>query len=315
MLVSVISLLKILLGRLMCMPFFDNLLTSIYNYQNEGVIFICGDFYCRCGDLDDFIAGVDKVPQRKVIDFKTNSYGEVLVDFLINTNFCILNGINCLTNDFTSVSGKGLSVVDYCFVSHETLSSFSDFEVIHTSELISRIDNVGVVAPTGIPDHSLLARKIDLGSNFVNTSDEENLQSDQPVDKFDVRTVPDHFLSSPDILRNVNNVISSFASSLRTQKDIDSACNDWCHIVKANMYYNLPYKTIFTGVSNKRCKIGKPWWSDRLTNLWNDICIAEWSWLRCDEKHSKSVKKSNYEGCSRNTRKSPVTFLVIHAFC
>ena len=60
------------------------------------------------------------------------------------------------------------------------------------------------------------------------------------------------------------------------------------------MYDNLPYKTILTGVSNKRRKIGKPWWSDRLTNLWNDVCIAERSWLRCDEKHCKSVRKSNY---------------------
>ena len=125
-----------------------------------------------------------------------------------------------------------MSVVDYCLVSHETLPLFCDFEVIRTSELISRIDNVSAVAPTGIPDHSLLAWKIDLGSNFVNTSDVENLQSDQPFDKFDVSTVPVHILSSPDILRNVNNVISSLESSLRAQRDIDSAFNDWCHMSK-----------------------------------------------------------------------------------
>ena len=61
--------------------FFDNLLTSIYNYQNEGVIFICGGFNSRCGDLDDFIAGVDKVPQCKAIDFKTNSYVMLIMLF------------------------------------------------------------------------------------------------------------------------------------------------------------------------------------------------------------------------------------------
>lgn len=102
---------------------FDQLLTSIYNYQNDGDIFICGDFNSRCGDLDDFIAGVDDVPRRNVVDFKTNLYGEILIDFLIDTNLCILNGRNCLSNDFTSVSVKGLSVVD---VSHECLSSFYD---------------------------------------------------------------------------------------------------------------------------------------------------------------------------------------------
>ena len=66
--------------------FFYQLLTSIYNYQNDGDIFICGDFNSRCGDVDDFIASVGDVPQSNVVDFKTNSYGEILFDFLINTN-------------------------------------------------------------------------------------------------------------------------------------------------------------------------------------------------------------------------------------
>ena len=72
------------------------------------------------------------------MEFKTNPYGEILIDFLINANSCILNGRNYNTNDFTLVSVKGLSVVDYCFISHESLFSFCEFEVIRTSELISQ---------------------------------------------------------------------------------------------------------------------------------------------------------------------------------
>ena len=69
----------------------------INKYQNDGDISICGDFNSRCSDLEYFIAGVDDVPQRNVVDFKTKSYGEILIDFLINTNLCILNGRNCLS--------------------------------------------------------------------------------------------------------------------------------------------------------------------------------------------------------------------------
>ena len=86
----------------------------INKYQNDGDISICGDFNSRC-NLEYFIAGVDDVPQRNVVDFKTKSYGEILIE--INTNLCILNGRNCLSNDFTSISVKGLSAVDYCLVS------------------------------------------------------------------------------------------------------------------------------------------------------------------------------------------------------
>ena len=39
--------------------------------------------------------------------FQANKYGHSLIDFLINSNFCILNGRNSVKNDFTSVSTKG----------------------------------------------------------------------------------------------------------------------------------------------------------------------------------------------------------------
>ena len=54
--------------------FYDHSLTSVYQYENDGFIYICGDFNSRCGAMDDFIVGVDDVPQRETIDFATNKY-------------------------------------------------------------------------------------------------------------------------------------------------------------------------------------------------------------------------------------------------
>ena len=79
-------------------------------------MYVYGDFNVRCGDLNDFIRGVDCIPDREIIDFHLNKYGELLIDFLINTNMCFLNGRG-KNNDFTSVSTNGRAVVDYCFVS------------------------------------------------------------------------------------------------------------------------------------------------------------------------------------------------------
>ncbi len=33
--------------------FYDTILTDIYKYQNEGIVYICGDFNSRCGDNPD----------------------------------------------------------------------------------------------------------------------------------------------------------------------------------------------------------------------------------------------------------------------
>ena len=70
-------------------------------YQNEGIFYICGDFNSRCANKTDYIEGVDNLPERDVMNFKDNAYGDVFIDFLVNGNCCILNGRNHVNNEFT----------------------------------------------------------------------------------------------------------------------------------------------------------------------------------------------------------------------
>ena len=66
-----------------------------------GPVCLFGDFNSRCADLNDYIKGVDNLSDREVVDFQVNKYGHILLDFLMNSNFCILNGRNSIKNDFT----------------------------------------------------------------------------------------------------------------------------------------------------------------------------------------------------------------------
>lgn len=102
--------------------FFDTLITQVYEHQNKGPFFICGDFNSRCGNESDYIEGVDNLCQR---------------DVLISVNCCILNGRNFVNNDFTCVSTKGCSVVDYCIVPYDNLNLFKDFCVIRANDLVT----------------------------------------------------------------------------------------------------------------------------------------------------------------------------------
>jgi hypothetical protein len=134
--------------------FYDTLLSSIYVYQNDCPLYICGDFNSRIGDNCDCIIGVDDLPDRNIVDFSCNAYGDKLLDFLIDSNMCLLNGRNYIKNDFTSISAKGCAVVDYCIVAHDSLNHFKDFTVMRGTEIISNIQvNTGLI-PVSIPDHS-----------------------------------------------------------------------------------------------------------------------------------------------------------------
>ena len=125
------------------------------------MVYICGDFNSRCGDLDDFIRGIEGVCDREVIDFCLNNYGKIFIDFLINTNMCIFNGRGSGNNDFTSVSTIGNAVVDYCFVEYSKMCHFSNFSVIRAPDLINQTGNIAAFATNKIPDHSLLKWSID----------------------------------------------------------------------------------------------------------------------------------------------------------
>jgi hypothetical protein len=70
--------------------------------------------------------------------------------FLFNIDMCMLNGRNNVCNDFTSVSTKGKSLVDYCFVNHCMLQNFVDFENIKVSTLVNNSRAIGEIVPTAI---------------------------------------------------------------------------------------------------------------------------------------------------------------------
>lgn len=69
--------------------FFDRLMCQIHSYCKDTMFYICGDFNARCSNFEDFIAGVDQIPERSVVDFSSNKYGELLTEFLIDSNCCI----------------------------------------------------------------------------------------------------------------------------------------------------------------------------------------------------------------------------------
>ncbi|CAC5368340.1 unnamed protein product [Mytilus coruscus] len=118
------------------------------------MFYLCGDWNSLCGDMLDYIPGVDSLPERHVVDFKCNTYGSIFCDFLSDVSCCILNGRNMTQNDFTCVSTRGSSVVDYCIVPYERLQHFEKFSVNRASTLVDTVNGIGKHDLKGIvPDH------------------------------------------------------------------------------------------------------------------------------------------------------------------
>ena len=264
-------------------------------------MFICGDFNSRIGDMSDFNKGIDVVPNRNIVDFTCNDYGSVMIDFLINSNFCVLNGRNCTNNDFTCVRPQGTSVVDYCLISHSNLDMFTECTIHRPSELINKTD----VVPISVPDHSFITWNLNIACSVSDRSVPE-FESNQTFTRYDVHNIPESFLADHNIVSSLHNTVFSLESSLRTQNEIDKSYQDLCEQIKTEMSERLHKRTvkINNSSSNKRRKIGKPWWDENLSILWNKVCQAEKLYVKCHNICQRKLLRINFVRCRKDFSKA-----------
>ena len=155
---------------------------------------------------------------------------------------------------------------------------------------------ISTVALSALPDHSLLIWSIILETEICNIHVPTCAQSTNTSNftKFDVSKVPIDFMLDPDTLNIVNQTILKIESGFHTQSELDAVYDDWCNILQRNMSKSLQSRIIRCGVNNKNHRPGKPWWSGKLTDLWNDMCLAKNAWLSCKEHSSKAILKYTY---------------------
>ena len=146
----------------------------------------------------DFIEGVDNVSIRQVIDTTANNYGDFLLYFLIDCNLCIVNGRKG-RNDFTHVSHRGWSVVDYVIVPHEQLLLSTNFSVHRMSNVMTDLNLTGYEK---VSDHSVLVYEISMGNNARENISEQT--STLTLKRYRVDDIPASFLNCEKSFVKVN---------------------------------------------------------------------------------------------------------------
>ena len=94
---------------------------QVKQFKMEGQVVVCGDFNARCGGLSCSV------------DLVENSKGELLVVLMESCGLAFVNGRQSL-DQFTCISARGRSVVDYCLVPEDELQSIQNFAVKTMSE-------------------------------------------------------------------------------------------------------------------------------------------------------------------------------------
>ena len=162
------------------------------------------------GCESDYIEGVDDVKPREVIDETLNSYGDHLLDFLINCNMCVLNG-RLGDQDFTHVSKRGRSVVDYVCVPHEQFSHYSEISVHTMTDLVNMFDLHG----QKVSDHSVISWTKQLYFPKPNTDHKiPKAAGSSHVTKYILNDIPPSFLKCEESLELVMSTIDKIKNNL-----------------------------------------------------------------------------------------------------
>ncbi len=251
--------------------YLGHLVSEVYAHYESDLLFIVGDFNGRSGGnngplIETYVE--DNIRERIIIDKVRNSQGIAFFDFLSDIRFCVLNG-RFENDNFTCISERGSSVVDYVAVPYNSLDSCVDFRVIPALEAIDVSNAQRLIGEKSRPpDHSLLICKFNV-SGFKEISS----QSDAPREylgrkrRYNLQFIPDDFCNNDVFRTGLLEAIDNLQALRISQESVDVAYKEFCDSLLAEMDKYLEYDYVNYHVK-KRLRIHKPFWDQELTELW-----------------------------------------------
>ena len=149
--------------------FFTHLISQIYDNNSADLIVVGGDFNARIGNSQDFINHIDSIPLRNALENEVNSYCDTFLDFLKDVKFCVCSGrVTPNRDDFTFMSSRGKSVVDYVVIPHSCLDICKSCCVLAVTDVIDKFRCEKLLSSTSkAPDHSIVVSKFIFPANVL----------------------------------------------------------------------------------------------------------------------------------------------------
>ena len=289
--------------------FFSHILSHLYNYCDDDAFYLCGDLNSKLGKMSDFIPEVDKIEPRICIDNSTNKHGSVFQDFLLDAKCCVINGRVCPANDnYTFVSTRGKSVVDYFVSAIDCLHTCKAFSVFTPRELLSRYGNVqaaDVPVDGHIPDHSLLLLEVTTcqysNGDARSTHDKSATRgihsspyfNDNHVfyKRFKIDSVPDDFCGSEMSKLAILSLIDRLEADMDSQHQIDAIYSDICSLYHTELNKFFRSNNISPLARKRLYRSSKPFWNDELQTKWKKLCAAERKFLKSEGNIRKLARE------------------------
>lgn len=248
--------------------FFNKLLIKTYEHYEADVLFMCGDFNARIGDLQDVSEGNENytIPVRASVDKVVNSHGRCLLDFLNDSMCCVLNGRLNLPS-YTCHVQSGSSTVDYGIAPYDVLDKISSFEIYDVEELAHNLKCDQLIGEgSRLPDHDLLQLVfVSTGhvlADFVKglgTKSVEHQRRSKPARKFHAE-----FMNNNRIRAVLLAQVDAMIHCENIKEHMSEMYEELCSLIREEM-------EIYKKCGRRKSSQYKPFWNPHLSQCWKEM--------------------------------------------
>lgn len=201
-------------------------MTIVYETTQYDQMYICGDFNARIANLEDIITAVDDIPIRKYIDSVKAGHWETFLEFVKDARLCIVNGrVTNEYDNYTCVSVRGNSVVDYILTAHENFKMCISCKAELTHDLMECYGCYSMLSHScKAPDHSMLTVSIlneDNAEILRNECQDREIPENNTLKKYKFGNCPNNFMNSDEWKQKMHE-ITMRCRSITTSQELNN---------------------------------------------------------------------------------------------
>ena len=235
--------------------FFNHILSLLYSLCDCDCILIAGDLNAKLGNHSDVLEH-DDIPNR-------------------------------IINEYTSISSRGKSVIDYFITCHDQIRYFSNFNIEMVSDLVDSYKVQHLLSSTcKAPDHSVLSVQIEIPvTEYVNHHDAttsasySNVETCPSYRRYSYAKPREGYLTNDDFITKIDVLKESIPISVET------SYKNFCNLLDEERSRYLVYRIIYTDANNhnivSNTKNTKPYWDDEVLELWKNMKTKEKLFTKC----------------------------------
>lgn len=244
--------------------FYARLLQLSYECSDFDYLMYVGDFNSRIGTSKD--CDCEVIPNRIAVDRTLNSHGKCLLDFLNDTDSCILNG-RFGGSLYTCNTSNGSSVVDYAIVHVSMFDRVKKFNIKQLDELVNELGVEYLIGVgSAVPDHELI--QIEFASTGHHLEDFVRGLGAKNQGNLCSRRIPRKFkkdyMTNQRVRDALDHCIARIEDINVNQEKIDRCYQE---LTKEVLWEMDKYKKL----GKRKHTPYKKFWSQHLSALWRDM--------------------------------------------